>query len=131
MLSMIYVTDLAAATLALLTLPCRRTLYLASDGQAYDTEEIGKVIARLLNKKPMQIRLPMAVLQPALLASDAIHRLWGQYPFLSLDKVNEISAANWLCESSGLWKELGRQPVYSLEDGLRETVRWYQSRGYL
>jgi dTDP-D-glucose 4,6-dehydratase len=50
---------------------------------------------------------------------------------LNTEKVKEISSTNWLCNSSALWNELAATPRYSLKDGLKETVEWYQQNNWL
>lgn len=130
-LSMIYVKDLAAATLDLLGLPHARPCYIASDTLAYDKDDIGKIIAQLMNKRVTPIRVPLSVLQPAIALSEGLHRLFGKHPFLSTEKLREVAAANWLCDSRDLWQDLNRQPVYNLEAGLKETWEWYIEQGWL
>jgi nucleoside-diphosphate-sugar epimerase len=130
-LSMIYVKDLATAALDLIALPQAKSCYIASDTQAYDQEDLGAIISRLMGRRTLHLRVPIPVLRPLINASEAAHRLFGQHPFLSVDKLREIEAANWLCDSSGLWNDLGRKPAYTLEHGLKETWEWYREHGWV
>lgn len=130
-LSMIYVKDLAVAAVGLLTLPEARPCYLASDLQAYEKEDLGEIIAGLMGKRVTRLSLPLGILRPVIGLSEIAHRLFGRHPFLGREKLNEVSAANWLCDSSTLWDDLGIKPSYSLERGLKETWEWYKEKGWL
>ncbi|MBL7849218.1 MAG: NAD(P)-dependent oxidoreductase [Cyclobacteriaceae bacterium] len=131
LLSMIYVKDFAVATLALLQLPTPGRLYFASDGRSYEKEDISRYIRLILNKTAIPVRIPLVLLSGILAVSDVLHHLAGKHPFLSREKLKEVAASNWLCDSSALWKDLSIQPVYLLEDGIRETAEWYRNHGWL
>jgi nucleoside-diphosphate-sugar epimerase len=62
---------------------------------------------------------------------EAIYRIFGRLPFLNVEKVNEISSANWLCNSSELWKDLACGPDYYLKEGMAETIEWYKANNWL
>lgn len=130
-LSMIYVKDLASAAHDLLALPHPRPCYLASDLQAYDKEDLGEIISGLMGRRVTRLRMPLGILRPIIGLSDVAHRLFGRHPFLDREKLNEVSAANWLCDSGPLWEDLQKKPSYSLERGLRETLEWYEANGWL
>ncbi len=131
MLSMIYVKDLAEASLALLELPGGAPMYIASDGQAYEEADLGRHIRTVMQKKPFSLRIPLPLLRPLLAVSDTVHGWLGSHPFLSSEKLEEVSAANWLCDSTPLWTALRRSPRYLLHDGIAETAAWYREQGWL
>ncbi len=131
MLSMIYVKDLASASVSLLEHAHPSKCYIASDGQSYPETDLGRYIRAILHKRPLSLRIPLTVLRPLISLSDAAHGLLGKHPFLSREKLDEVSAANWLCDSRPLWTELGREPAYLLEAGLKETADWYRKQGWL
>lgn len=131
LLSMIYVKDFAVATLALLQLPHANRLYFASDGRSYEKEDLGRYIRMILKKKTLAVHIPLGLLHPLLRISDSVHRVMGKHAFLGSEKLKEIAAANWLCDSSVLWNEISLTPSYLLEDGLRETADWYRTQRWL
>jgi nucleoside-diphosphate-sugar epimerase len=57
--------------------------------------------------------------------------LTGKAKMLDWQKSREILQPYWLCDISKAKKELGYQPTYSLEQGLSETIRWYEEEGWL
>ncbi len=128
---MIYVKDLASAAFDLLMLAKPRPCYLASDTQAYEKDDIGKTIALLMKKRVTMVRIPLGLLRPAIALSDGVHRLLGRHPFLGTEKLREVSASNWLCDSSDLWNDLNKKPSYTLERGLKVTLEWYTEHGWV
>jgi nucleoside-diphosphate-sugar epimerase len=57
---------------------------------------------------------------------------WGdRVPLFSRDKTAEFLAPGWVCEVGRVRSELGWKPGRTLEQGLRETARWYRERGWL
>ncbi|MBS1977305.1 MAG: NAD(P)-dependent oxidoreductase [Bacteroidetes bacterium] len=130
MISMIHVEDLAASVLHLAD-KGRNTIYLASDGQFYDKMVLGAIIRKALGRTTFRISFPLTPLKAAVGINEFIQRPFGRMPFLNLDKLKEISSANWLCDSSELWNDSGQKPTYLLEEGLIHTAEWYRKMGWL
>jgi nucleoside-diphosphate-sugar epimerase len=132
MISLIYVKDLARAVIGLLDTPSVNCSYIVSDGIDYNKEILGTTVKSLLNKKTLKIKIPELPIRIVITAIEKVHQLfWNRLPFLNIDKVNEISSPNWLCNSSQLWDDLTSAPNYFLEDGMKETVMWYKENGWL
>ena len=132
MVSMIYVKDLARAVISLLNASAVNTAYIVSDRNAYDKEELGIILKSLLHKKTVKIKIPYLPVSWVIAAIEWFQHLFtNTIPFLNTEKVKEISSTNWLCNSSALWNELAATPRYSLKDGLKETVEWYQQNNWL
>ncbi|MBS1544873.1 MAG: NAD(P)-dependent oxidoreductase [Bacteroidetes bacterium] len=130
MISMIHVEDLAASVLHLAE-KGRNRIYLASDGQTYDKKVLGAIIRKALGRKIFRINFPLAPLKAAVGINEYMQRPFGRMPFLNLDKLREISSANWLCDSRELWEDSGQNPTYLLEEGLIQTAEWYRKMGWL
>ena len=50
---------------------------------------------------------------------------------LNMDKFNILRQRNWRCDITPAREELGYQPQWPLERGVKETIAWYQSEGWL
>ena len=50
---------------------------------------------------------------------------------LSREKVWEACQDFWICSPAKALKHLGGQSVISLQEGLRDTARWYRLSGWL
>jgi len=48
-----------------------------------------------------------------------------------LDKIREMNHKYWVCDISRAREELGFTPRYDLSRGLKETVEWYRTAGWL
>lgn len=131
MVSMIHVGDLAAAVIQVTECAAVGKIYLASDGGSYDKQSLGELVRKILNRKTFRIKFPLTPLKAVVGTSDFAHQLFGQLPFLNLDKLKEISSANWLCDSNALWEDIGMQPKYQLEEGLAHTAEWYKKMNWL
>jgi nucleoside-diphosphate-sugar epimerase len=55
----------------------------------------------------------------------------GRPPFLSREKLREISAGDWLCSSAKIRSALDWAPEVPLDEGIRRTVAWYREAGWV
>jgi len=131
MLSMIYVKDLARAVIGIMLTSFYNRSYFVSDTRVYNKEQLGETARILLHKKTLKIKIPVSIITPVIASVEAVYKIFGSLPFLNVEKVNEISSANWLCDSSELWKDLGAEPAYFLKEGMRETIDWYKENSWL
>ncbi len=102
----------------------RDYLYVADAAQAYVdvAERASELAGEAFN---FSLERPLAVLEVVELVSDAIGRRLA--PEIRAEAVGEIPRQYLSAEKAR--RVLGWRPRVALEDGLRETVRWY--RGYL
>ncbi len=130
-LSFIYVKDLSRAVFKLLSSGRIHRSYLASDGNSYTNEDMLMLIWKIVDKPAIKIRVPLAPVRASVFFLEKLYSLFNRMPFLHCEKLEEITALNWSCNSSELWQDLGTAPKYSLEAGLYETARWYRENGWL
>lgn len=130
-LSLIYVKDLAVAICRMLESGQTRTSWLVSDGMVYSKEALGNALRKVLDRQTMKVRLPLLPIRAAVFGMEKMYSLFGSMPFLHLEKLKEMAAPNWSCDSQPTWETLGIQPSYTLESGLRETACWYKEHGWL
>jgi nucleoside-diphosphate-sugar epimerase len=132
LLSLIYAEDLASAVLAALRhvrAPGRS--YFVEDGSTQTWESIGKAIGRAMERHPRTLRLPTALAKGIGILGDVGTRLAGRTWLLNSQKVREILQEAWTCSSARIREELGFQPQYSMERGMKETFLWYRSNHWL
>jgi dihydroflavonol-4-reductase len=106
-------------------------IYFIADDQVYSRKKIPEIMAQILNKRTITLRVPNSLLFTVAFISQNMFRLLGKPVLLNTQKVREISQKYWLCDISKAKKELGFSPKYNLEDGARKTVRWYKEKGWL
>ncbi|WP_437673252.1 NAD-dependent epimerase/dehydratase family protein [Sorangium sp. So ce131] len=132
-LSVIYATDAAAACVRALEsdAPSGRA-YFIDDGRVYVWRDmLADVEAALGARAFVRVGVPFPLVRGAALASEGLSRLTGKPVMLTRDKLNELAAAHWVCDSSEARKELGWAPEVSWPEGTRRAVAWYREHGWL
>lgn len=57
---------------------------------------------------------------------------WVNKPaVINREKLHELAAKNWSCDISKAKRELNFNPKFNLEDGLKDTIQWYQNNKLL
>ena len=131
-LSLIFVKDLTRVVVSLLGSPAVNLAYLVSDGEAYDKEQIGIEIKKILRKRTIKLVLPLKAVQFGISCLDAVNRVvFKRLPFLNRQKLDEISSPNWLCSSDDIWQSINGKPQYNLANGIAETITWYKENKWL
>ncbi|MBI4858005.1 MAG: SDR family oxidoreductase [Acetobacterium woodii] len=113
--SLIYLGNLVDAIMTCITHPdAAGKTFLVSDSQDISTSKLLRLLASAMGKKPRLIPFPLALLKvigTLLGKSDEIQRLTGSL----------------LIDSSRIRNVLGWKPPFSMEEGIRETVKWYKN----
>lgn len=130
-LQMIFVSDLARAIRAAALQGEARGIYHVAESEAYDWAEVLELIARAVQRKGRRIPVPQTLLKIAGQVNGALGRALGRPQIFDGDKVRELLAPGWLCETERAAQELDFTATTPLEDGLRETVEWYRETGWL
>ncbi|MBS4015733.1 MAG: NAD-dependent epimerase/dehydratase family protein [Candidatus Latescibacteria bacterium] len=127
--SLCFVADVVqSAMLAIEKKVASGSIYHISDGNSYTLDDIARVAEQILRKKTIRIKFPVPILS---IYAQVVHYLNPKATVLSKDKVNELTKECWVCDIQKAVNELGFQPTYSLEQGLRETIKWYQEHKWL
>ena len=130
-LSFIHVKDLSAvAVRALTSLPVNKT-YNITDGRSYDRYALGNITKELLGKRTIKLHLPVTVTRGAVAAIEAMYSLTGKTLTVNREKLNELTAANWYYAIDEAKNDLGFEPQYNLNDGLRQTLQWYKQQQWI
>jgi len=127
--SMLYVKDAVRAALLVAgsDVPSG-SVYFVSDGCSHSYDEMGRAAAEFLGRRPVRLKIPRRALRAAARVSEWFSR---EGSILNRDKATELTQGCWVCSHAKAGKEFGYEPEYSFRDGIGETVRWYQERGWL
>ncbi len=131
-LTFVYVKDLVKAIyLGIAKAPIRRA-YFVSDGRVYDSRRFSDLIREELGH-PLVIRIscPLWLLRVVTFCGEWWARCTGRVTALNNDKYNILKQRNWHCDIRLLVEELGFQPDYLLERGVKETVAWYKQEKWI
>ena len=131
-ITFIYVKDVVQAVFQALTHGENGRKYFLSDGQVYQSTTFSDLIHEELGR-PWWIRItaPVWVLRIVTFFGEYIGRMTGKVTALNNDKYNILRQRNWRCDIQPAIDELGYHPQYKLEQGVKETIRWYKDNGWL
>jgi len=136
-LQLIHVGDLAKAIklAALEEGPARQPgttgIYHVAEERAYTWREVLLLMANAVGRKGRIIPVPAVILRVAGTLNGTIGTMRGRPQIFDLDKVRELLAPGWQCETDGAARDFGFSAVVSLERGLMETASWYREKGWL
>jgi dihydroflavonol-4-reductase len=131
-LSLIHIDDLVAGLLLAGQdqVPSGRTYFLAGLEQP-TFDELGRLVAAALGRRTVGVRVPYPVTQLSALMAELLARLRGRPSVFDRAKASEVHQSGWRCRADRAHEELGFSPRVDLAVGLRETVSWYRTRGWL
>ena len=130
LLTFIYVEDLVSAMFKALETPLEvvnHHKYIISEDRAYTQKEFREIVCRHLGKKfVIPIKFPMWTVLAISTVSEKIAAGRGKASTLNRDKFKIMKQRNWSCDISDAKNDFGFSPEWSLDDGIRETVRFYK-----
>lgn len=126
LLTFIYVEDLANAMFDAIEAGVVRKKYIISEDRAYTQKEFRAIVARELGVKwVIPMKLPMWIVYIASFFAEK----WGVVKMrpstLNRDKFKIMKQRNWSCDVSDAKRDFGFNPQFSLERGIKETVKAY------
>lgn len=132
-ITFIYVMDLVDAVfLALTAKGVEGKAYFLSDGQVYHSRRFSDLLQEAIGRERVHhIVAPLWLLWIVCAVGGLIGQWRGRLSALNLDKYHILSQRNWQCDITPARRELGFEPKYTLEKGVRETVEWYKREGWL
>ncbi len=128
----IYGPDLADAIVAILRSSPRdvaRYHIRGVDGP-FTWNDLLSTLERVAGKRLWIPTLSPAVFHGFARCSEAWAALTRSEPMLDRTRVVEMRQPAWICDSTSLTDDTGWQAKTQLEDGMRETMSWYQEHGW-
>ena len=131
-ITFVYVLDVVQAVMLACEWGQTGRKYFLSDGEVYQSATFSNLIREELGR-PWWVRItvPVWVLRLATAAGDVWGRLTGKISALNNDKYHILKQRNWRCDIGPARRELGYEPLYPLDLGVRMTIRWYKDHGWL
>jgi nucleoside-diphosphate-sugar epimerase len=131
MLQMVHVKDLARAIADAAMAPSLTGLFHIADPQAYEMAELYRLVGAAVGQSPRLLRVPGAAIELAAVISELSSKAVGRSTMFSREKVRELLAPGWLCETAGAKAAFGFAAGIPLAQGLRDTAEWYRFHGWL
>jgi nucleoside-diphosphate-sugar epimerase len=107
------------------------SVFFLSDGENRTWPQVAGVLERVLGVKARHLRLPVWGAWVAAVGAEWLSGLRGIPPLLNREKLREMRQSGWTCDIGDAVRSLGFSPTICLEDGFRETYRWYLENGWL
>jgi len=105
--------------------------YFITDGNIYTWTDLKTLIEKILGCRAASVYFPLPLVWLAAFFSEIWSRITRIPTIMNLNRFHEFTQENWACSSRKLQLELGYRPKYLLETGLRQTVSWAKSNGWL
>jgi nucleoside-diphosphate-sugar epimerase len=133
-LAMVHVHDLARALM--LAARCQRSKgeprrYHVCDGTIPTWTSVNAAIAAAVGRRVHAIGIPRFAAVSVALLDTFVASVRHRKPLLTRGRIAELAAADWSCDITRARGELGFSPQAGLEDGMRETAKWYRAQGWL
>lgn len=130
-LSLCYVMDVVKGIFLAGEKGKRGGIYFLADEVVYSWDEIDGMVATILEKNFIRLKIPQFLISLLGLACETWGRMTGKPPVLNSEKLKEIRQPAWVCDVSRAKEELGFSAEYSLAQGIRETITWYENENWL
>jgi dihydroflavonol-4-reductase len=127
-LNLVHVEDVAAAHLLAAEKGRVGERYILG-GENLSLARILAEVAALSGRKLPTIQLPIAPLFPLAFAAEALARVTGKEPFVTLDGLR-MARKTMFFSSDKAMRELGYAPR-PVREGLADAVAWFRQAGYL
>lgn len=131
-LSLIHAIDLVEGFyLAAVSEKAKGEIYFIGSEKYYTWQEINSITSRVLNKKPLIIKVPHFIVY-TIAAIAQFFAMFSKNPAtLNIEKAKDITQQFWTCDTSKAMRDLGYKQNISIEDGIRRTVAWYKEMKWI
>ncbi len=131
-LSLLHVVDLVNGFyLAAISEKSAGQTYFISSEKFYTWDEVGKITAKVLNKKPLKIKVPHSIVYTLAAIAQFFAMFSSKPATLNIEKARDITQHSWTCDTTKAIKELGYRQNISIEEGIKRTCDWYKEMKWI
>jgi nucleoside-diphosphate-sugar epimerase len=105
--------------------------YFISSQKFYTWEEVGNVTGKVLNKKPVKVKVPHSVVYSIAAIAQFFAMFSSKPATLNIEKAKDITRRYWTCDTSKAVKQLKYHQNISLEAGIKRTCDWYKEMKWI
>jgi nucleoside-diphosphate-sugar epimerase len=107
------------------------SIFAVDDGAVHTMAELIAEAESAMGKRAfLRIPLPRRVVEGAALMSESYGKLTNKAMMLTRDKCNELFD-QWVCDGQQARTQLELSPSVGFSQGVKQTVDWYRSAGWL
>ncbi len=131
-LSLVHVDDLVRGMIDAAEHPetSGETFFLGSEA-FYSWQQIKEATTDALDSWAVTVPVPGPLIQAIGAVVELGGKLLGQYPPLNREKAREIRNACTMCSIHKARRAFAYNPSVPLDRGIRQTIEWYKSEGWL
>lgn len=132
-MSVVYASDAARACIQAIErdVPSGNA-YFIDDGKVYVWLDMLKDIERAVGKEALvRLSIPFPVVRGVAMFNEIVGKISNKAMMLTRDKLAELSAPHWVCDSSDTRRDLGWEPKVGWEEGTRLSAAWYRENGWM
>lgn len=131
-ITFVYILDVVQAVFLAIDRGMSGRKYFLTDGGVYQSDTFSDLIRQELgNPWCVRLKAPLWLLRIITACGELVGRKTGKPIALNNDKYNILRQRNWRCNIEPTMDELGYHPHYNLEQGVKETVKWYCENHWL
>ncbi len=131
-LSLVYVKDLVDGIIQAAENPkSTGQTYFIADDKIYSWRETFRIIAGVLNKRTVPLKIPKSIVFFLAFLSENFSRFLGKTAAFNVQKAKEITRRYWGLDVSKAKTHFDFSPKYDLARGAEETIKWYKEMGWL
>jgi nucleoside-diphosphate-sugar epimerase len=116
---------------AALRSPIEKKAYFVGDGNTYSQEEFHQYIGEALNPRFKLLKLPIWLIKIYAYLGILSSKINGNYPVLYPERVNELKAKSWECDTSSVKNDFNFIPSKTLREAIHETAEWYMDNKWI
>ena len=106
--------------------------YFISSKRFYSWEEVMAIIKKELGKNhAFTLKIPHFLVLGIAGISEFFGKFSKKPPIFNFDKGRDFIQQYWTCSIENAEKDFAYSPKVSLEDGIRETIKWYKDNSWL
>ena len=132
-MSVVYAADAASACIRAIDADVPSgNAYFVDDGHIYVWLDMLKDIETAVGKKAfVRLSIPFPVVRGAAMLNELMSKITGKATMLTRDKLIELSAPHWVCDSTDTRRDLGWTPKVGWAEGTRLAAKWYQDNDWM
>jgi nucleoside-diphosphate-sugar epimerase len=105
--------------------------YFISSEKFYTWDEVGKATSKILNKKPLKVKVPHSIVFSIASLAQFFAIFTSKPATLNIEKARDITQSYWTCDTSKAIRDFGYRQNISLEEGIKRTCDWYKKVGWI
>jgi nucleoside-diphosphate-sugar epimerase len=131
-ISLVHVADLVdGLLLAAENEAAKGRAYFISSDEIYSYKALVEILAKIFEKRVRSFALPRGLAYGVATLAEIGSVITRKPPVINRDKVTDLSQVCWGCSIERAKQELGYRQNVPIEQGLRDTIQWYKTEGWL